>query len=203
MPRANLQFGLAHVLDARQRYDEAARTTQRGQRRQSGRAGKEIATISARRPRAVRHQHHRRVPARDLHAAGRRGAYTRRPVFVFGLPRSGTTLIEQVLASHSMIHGAGEMALGRKDFEAIPGLLDRHGDPSIACLEDPRIAHGHPQGGRGPRRPARRAGRTRHAGRRQDARQLHVPGPTGRSCSPTPRSSTAGATCATSPSPAG
>ncbi len=33
------------------------------------------------------------------------------PVFVFGLPRSGTTLIEQVLASHSRVFGAGEIKL--------------------------------------------------------------------------------------------
>jgi len=30
------------------------------------------------------------------------------PVFVLGMPRSGTTLIEQILASHSLVHGAGE-----------------------------------------------------------------------------------------------
>jgi len=30
------------------------------------------------------------------------------PLFVLGMPRSGTTLIEQILASHSRVHGAGE-----------------------------------------------------------------------------------------------
>jgi hypothetical protein len=34
-----------------------------------------------------------------------------RPIFVVGMPRSGTTLIEQVLASHPDIHGAGELTL--------------------------------------------------------------------------------------------
>ena len=29
------------------------------------------------------------------------------PVFVVGLPRSGTTLVEQILASHSRVFGAG------------------------------------------------------------------------------------------------
>jgi len=31
------------------------------------------------------------------------------PVFIVGMPRSGTTLVEQILASHSQVHGAGEI----------------------------------------------------------------------------------------------
>ena len=37
------------------------------------------------------------------------GATSDVPVFVLGMPRSGTTLVEQILASHSAIHGAGEL----------------------------------------------------------------------------------------------
>jgi hypothetical protein len=33
------------------------------------------------------------------------------PVFVVGMPRSGTTLVEQILASHPDVHGAGELAV--------------------------------------------------------------------------------------------
>jgi hypothetical protein len=32
------------------------------------------------------------------------------PIFVLGMPRSGTTLVEQILASHPSVHGAGELA---------------------------------------------------------------------------------------------
>jgi tetratricopeptide (TPR) repeat protein len=32
------------------------------------------------------------------------------PIFVLGMPRSGSTLIEQILASHPQIHGAGELS---------------------------------------------------------------------------------------------
>jgi tetratricopeptide (TPR) repeat protein len=35
------------------------------------------------------------------------------PIFVVGMPRSGTSLVEQILASHSDVHGAGEI----KDFD--------------------------------------------------------------------------------------
>lgn len=31
------------------------------------------------------------------------------PIFILGMPRSGTTLIEQILASHSMVRGMGEV----------------------------------------------------------------------------------------------
>ena len=43
------------------------------------------------------------------------------PVFIVGLPRSGTTLIEQILASHSRVFGAGEITLARDTMAALGG----------------------------------------------------------------------------------
>ena len=37
------------------------------------------------------------------------GVGSEKPVFIIGLPRSGTTLVEQILASHPEVHGAGEL----------------------------------------------------------------------------------------------
>lgn len=37
------------------------------------------------------------------------GSESERPVFIVGMPRSGTTLVEQILASHSQVFGAGEL----------------------------------------------------------------------------------------------
>ena len=34
---------------------------------------------------------------------------SRRPIFIVGMTRSGTSLVEQILASHPMVHGAGEL----------------------------------------------------------------------------------------------
>jgi Tfp pilus assembly protein PilF len=44
------------------------------------------------------------------------GSDSERPVFVLGMPRSGTTLTEQILASHSQVFGAGEL-------QDIPGIV--------------------------------------------------------------------------------
>ena len=62
------------------------------------------------------------------------GSDTDIPVFVIGMPRSGTSLVEQILASHSLVHGAGEREnvlqladhLGRlvNDSRAYPDCLD-------------------------------------------------------------------------------
>jgi len=138
-PRATLLFGLAHVLDSRKRYEEAAAClsesntvslaglVKKGQSYQPSDHERFVANIIA----AFR-------PELFARLAGC-GVPSRRPAFVFGLPRSGTTLIEQVLSSHSQVHGAGELLLGRKDFEAIPSQLERTGELPMACLDDPRI----------------------------------------------------------------
>jgi hypothetical protein len=44
-----------------------------------------------------------------LQGLGGQGAASPRPVFVVGMPRSGTTLTEQILAAHPAIFGAGEL----------------------------------------------------------------------------------------------
>ncbi len=38
------------------------------------------------------------------------GSADRSPIFILGLPRSGTSLAEQILAAHPDVHGAGELA---------------------------------------------------------------------------------------------
>jgi tetratricopeptide (TPR) repeat protein len=132
--RARLAFALAHVLDARGDYAGAARWMQEAN----------ALTLETRRG------HNDFVPAdherfvdnvlsnfnADFFArtAGS-GSQSRRPVFVFGLPRSGTSLIEQILASHPRVHGAGELRLGRQSFEAIPRLMGRNVHP-MECIRD-------------------------------------------------------------------
>ena len=49
------------------------------------------------------------------------GAASGTPVFIVGMPRSGTTLTEQILASHPAVHGAGELEDIRRMVESLSG----------------------------------------------------------------------------------
>jgi tetratricopeptide (TPR) repeat protein len=55
------------------------------------------------------------------------------PVFVLGMPRSGTSLVEQILASHPQVHAGGERSRMHK---IIRGLED-HDDALAARIEGP------------------------------------------------------------------
>ncbi|MDE1181861.1 tetratricopeptide repeat-containing sulfotransferase family protein [Paraburkholderia sp.] len=46
------------------------------------------------------------------------GAASDLPVFIIGMPRSGTTLIEQIIASHPQVTGAGELSAMRHVIDA-------------------------------------------------------------------------------------
>lgn len=50
------------------------------------------------------------------------------PIFIVGMPRSGTTLVEQILASHPEVFGAGEL-------ELLPRLVAPRGGPAGVEVE--------------------------------------------------------------------
>ncbi len=93
------------------------------------------------------------------------------PIFVTGMPRSGTTLIEQIIASHSTVTGGGEIG----ECARAAQLLTRRAERTRARLH-PATADQSPGSAtiRGvyPRRVPRRG--TDH---RQVDPDLHVPGP--------------------------
>jgi tetratricopeptide (TPR) repeat protein len=56
------------------------------------------------------YQHLAQIFSRDNIIKGSgKGYASDMPVFILGMPRSGTTLVEQILASHPEIHGGGEL----------------------------------------------------------------------------------------------
>jgi tetratricopeptide (TPR) repeat protein len=149
-PRARLLFALGHVLDGHGEFARAADCLL-----QANALSQDMARKQKREYLPVEHERFvdRLLSAfdRDFFERARgAGLETRWPVFIFGLPRSGTTLVEQVLASHSQVCGAGELRLARQSFEAIPSILGQS-DPPLACVPklDPttlrRIAERHLQ----------------------------------------------------------
>ena len=66
-----------------------------------------------------------------LEGAG--GNTSSQPVFVLGMPRSGTSLTEQILASHSEVIGAGEVSYA---FDTVHRIKELVGKPYPASLHD-------------------------------------------------------------------
>jgi tetratricopeptide (TPR) repeat protein len=132
--RTRLAFALGHVLDARGDYARAAACIRQAN----------ALTLESRRGQnsftPADHERFvdnvlKRFDQSFLARTYQMGSESRRPVFIFGLPRSGTSLIEQVLASHSSVHGAGELRLGRQSYEAIPQVMGRNDHP-MECIAD-------------------------------------------------------------------
>lgn len=75
-----------------------------------------------------------------------------RPIFVTGLPRSGTTLVEQIIAAHSQVASGGELALAGKLLGRLPNpptpseARERYWDiltarfPGVAAVTDKSIS---------------------------------------------------------------
>ena len=64
----------------------------------------------------------------------------RRPIFIVGMPRSGTTLTEQILAVHSKVFGAGELVTLAELVGTIPKLIP--GSQQFPdCVTDLRQEH--------------------------------------------------------------
>src|SRR5262249_35654637 len=121
--RATLHFALAKVFDERKQYAEAAEhllhanaltlevSRERGENydpvKHSGFVNEMIATCTP----------------DFFHRLRGLGLDSELPIFIVGLPRSGTTLIEQILASHSQVFGGGELPFAQGDFESLPEVM--------------------------------------------------------------------------------
>ncbi len=63
-----------------------------------------------------------------------------RPVFVLGMPRSGTTLTEQILASHSQVSGAGEVSYAFDCARLASSMVKKEFPDCVAALDQQQIA---------------------------------------------------------------
>jgi tetratricopeptide (TPR) repeat protein len=103
--RALIGYGLAKYHDRRAEHAAAASAGIAANHARQRSAGSfDRAAFDARVDAIIR-----TCDADFFHARRGFGLGTDQPVFIVGLPRSGTTLTEQIIASHPMFHGAGEL----------------------------------------------------------------------------------------------
>jgi tetratricopeptide (TPR) repeat protein len=102
--RTNIHFTLGKIYDDLERYDEAFEQFDKGNE------------LDNRAPPFDGEMHNqmlnRLIDIFNPNFFARRegfGSESQRPIFIVGMPRSGTTLMEQVIASHSKVFGAGEL----------------------------------------------------------------------------------------------
>jgi tetratricopeptide (TPR) repeat protein len=88
--------------------------------------------------------------------ARRQGEPTDRSIFVMGLPRSGTTLVQQILTSHDEVSGGGEINLlrwlvreaGDASYPAVAAFVGKAGAPPLARLWRHLLEQRFPSAGR-------------------------------------------------------
>lgn len=125
--RCHLHFAVAKVYERRGRYDTAFRHFQQGNGikarlypfdgRRHGRFVNRIMTT---------------FTSGFFDQRRGFGIDDERPVFIVGMPRSGSTLVEQVLSSHRDVLGMGEHPEMRELMRDLPGLID-DGRPAPEC----------------------------------------------------------------------
>jgi len=98
------RFALARALEKRDRFDEA------WQQYSLGNAGKRALVHYDPVKSELDQRKIKEVFTQDFVAARSAKPPTDlTPIFILGMPRSGSTLIEQILASHPLVEGAGEL----------------------------------------------------------------------------------------------
>jgi tetratricopeptide (TPR) repeat protein len=125
--RSTLHYTLGAACDARKQYEKAAKHLELANALcKSGWIRYRGGYLPAEHEKFV-DELVRVFDAAHFERVARYGSDSTLPVFVLGLPRSGTTLLEQILASHPQVHGAGELKLMREAFESVPSLTGAGG----------------------------------------------------------------------------
>ncbi|MGD0491127.1 MAG: sulfotransferase [Steroidobacteraceae bacterium] len=102
--RYHLSFALGKALEDRGDYEESFRYYERGNELKR--------SENTYRPEIIENNTRQQIEICTAELfAGRRGwgSPDRSPIFIVGLPRSGSTLLEQILASHSEVEGTQEL----------------------------------------------------------------------------------------------
>ena len=131
--RMNVSFALAKALEDTKDYgrvfrylDEANRLTRKAYPYDIKERFAEVAAVQ------------RVQSGFDWQAARIEGTSDYAPIFVTGMPRSGTTLVEQIISSHSRLTAAGEVGDGARDAHKL--LMPKGGERPVGTLSGAEIA---------------------------------------------------------------
>jgi tetratricopeptide (TPR) repeat protein len=131
LDRYHLCFALGKALEDRAEYAESFAYYQLGNREK--RAG------SRYRPELIENNTRRQIEVCTAEFFARRrgwGSPSPDPIFIVGLPRSGSTLLEQILASHSQVEGTQELANIQQTANNLRGREPNPGDPRYPRILD-------------------------------------------------------------------
>ncbi len=121
--RLHLEFAVGKALEDEAEYESSFRHYAQGNAIRRAQLHYS-ADDTSRRVRHIRERY-----TRDFFAArAGAGSPARDPVFIVGLPRAGSTLIEQILSSHSQVEGTMELP----EIISITRMLREQGDPDSA-----------------------------------------------------------------------
>jgi len=117
--RINLHFALGQLYDRRGEYETAFGHFRAGNQLHARAVPFDRAVFDDRIDRIIAQF----TPAFFARQPARAGVHTsQKPVFVVGMPRSGTSLVEQIIASHPQAFGAGELDDIRRLVRELPHL---------------------------------------------------------------------------------
>lgn len=133
---ANVHFTLGYVLDKDGQYDAAF-----GHYLEANRLQRRLSQYSTESQRELQESMQRAFGPEFLARARDFADPSAKPLFIIGMPRSGTSLLEQILSSHPQVHGGGEMLFLHAELRRRLGPA-MQGDfaQTVLALPDPELA---------------------------------------------------------------
>ncbi len=129
--RILLHFALAKALEQQQSYADSFGQLRAGnelQRRQFSYSTEETRDFMARQAQVFTRSRLRAWP--------QHGLATVRPIFIVGMPRSGTSLVEQILSGHRQVAGGGELETSLQIVHSkLPEMTGKPADEALRVLE--------------------------------------------------------------------
>jgi len=104
LDKVQLNFAVGKAFEDRQEYQQAFTAYQQGNALQHAHNGFDIEKVEQQVAQQIKH-----CTTELFTSRGQLGLNAPDPIFIVGLPRAGSTLLEQILASHSQVDGTMEL----------------------------------------------------------------------------------------------